>query len=359
MNEAPSRPASARSGRRTTLRAVADMAGVSIATASKVVNGRSDVASETRILVERAIESLGYVSQGERQQSLQAAGESSVELVVEPKDASLNPYLAMFLGGALEAAEELRVALIVRPFGTASARAPVEWARDLARAGRSGVIEVTSAYSADRERALGRAGLPMVLVDPLDVPRTNTPSIGATNWAGAYEATRHLIELGHRDIRYIGGPAGAHCSVVRGHGWAAAMAEAGLTADVSDLSPGGFTFEHGLEAATAMLTAPQPPTAIFVGSDASAMGVLEAARVLGLSVPADLSVVGFDDTILARSSNPQLTTVHQPIAAIGRTAVATIVRLSRGETAPTKRVELATHLVIRNSTAAPPAHRRR
>lgn len=353
MADPRSRPASARSGRRTTLRAVADLAGVSIATASKVVNGRSDVASETRALVEKAITELGYVSQGERQHSLQAAGESSIELVVEPKDVSMNPYLAAFLSGALEAAIELHVALILRPIETTSSRASVEWARDLARAGRSGVIEVTSAYSADRERALVRAGLPMVLVDPLDLPRTNTPSIGATNWAGGYEATRHLIELGHRDIRYIGGPPGAHCSAVRAHGWAAAMAEAGLTADVTDLLPGDFSFEHGLEAGTELLQSENRPTALFVGSDASAMGVLEAARMLGLAVPEDLSIVGFDDTILARTSNPRLTTVHQPISAIGRAAVSTIVRLAGGETVPTKRVELATHLVVRDSTAPP------
>lgn len=195
----------------------------------------------------------------------------------------------------------------------------------------------------------------MVLVDPLDVPRTNTPSVGATNWAGAYEATRHLLDLGHTDIRYIGGPSGAYCNTVRAHGWAAAMTDAGLVADTAQIWPGGFTFEHGLEAATALLQSDVPPTAIFVGSDASAMGVLEAARIRGLSVPGDLSIVGFDDTVLARTSNPQLTTVHQPIAAIGRTAVETVVRLAAGESIPTKRVELATHLVVRNSTAAPHA----
>lgn len=346
------RPAPALGTHRVTLSAVANEAGVSIATVSKVVNGRSGVGRQTRARVEEAITELGYVSLGERQASLHAAREMSVELVVDPRDVS-NPYLSTFLGGAMEAAALHHVALVLRSLDAANEARQVSWAQDLARAGRTGVIEVTSAYSAERERALKRAGLPMVLVDPIDVPRTSTPSIGATNWAGAYAATQHLIELGHTDIRYIGGPPGARCDAVRAHGWAAAMTEAGLVADIEAVPKGSYTFRHGLEAATALLSHDAPPTAIFAGSDASATGVLEAARRLGLGIPADLSVVGFDDTLLAQTSAPPLTTVHQPIADIGRNAVSTIVRLARGEVLATKRVELSTHLVVRDSTAPP------
>ncbi len=346
------RPAPGSGGQRTTLHAVASLAGVSIATVSKVVNGRAGVGAPTRSRVEAAIEELGYVSLGERQSSLYTAQEMSVELVVDPRDVT-NPYLSTFLGGAMAAATELGVALVLRSIDDTVERKPVAWAQGLARSGRAGVIEVTNAYSAQRERALVRAGLPMVLVDPIDVPRTSTPSIGATNWAGAYAATQHLIELGHRDIRYIGGPPGARCDTVRAHGWAAAMAEAGLTADAGSVLRHSYTFEHGLRAATDLLTAARRPTAIFAGSDASATGVLEAARRLGLSVPDDLSVVGFDDTLLAQMSAPPLTTVHQPIADIGRAAVSTVVRLARGDLLSTKRVEMSTHLVVRDSTAPP------
>src|SRR5699024_11874085 len=87
-------------------------------------------------------------------------------------------------------------------------------------------LPISSEYSCDREVALSRVGLPMVLVDPIDVPRTETPSIGATNWAGGYEATKHLLNLGHTRIRFVGGPPGARCDIVRAHGWAAAMSEA-------------------------------------------------------------------------------------------------------------------------------------
>jgi LacI family transcriptional regulator len=117
---------------------------------------------------------------------------------------------------------------------------------------------------------------------------------------------------------------------------------------------GAYTFEHGLESALALLSSGNPPTAIFAGSDISAMGVLEAARQLGMTVPDRLSVVGFDDTIVARTSTPPLTTVHQPIADIGRAAVGALLRLSNGENLATKRVELSTHLVVRSSTAPRP-----
>jgi LacI family transcriptional regulator len=319
---------------------------------SKVVNGRTGISAETRALVEAAIAELGYVSIGERQSSLHASQEMSIELVVDPQDVG-NPYLSTFLGGAMEAATDLGVALVLRDLHSGPAQDPAAWAQHAASAGRAGVIEVTSAFSRTREKAVKRSGLAMVLVDPIDLPRLTTPSIGATNWAGAYEATQHLIGLGHTRIRYIGGPPGAHCDVVRAHGWAAAMTEAGLEADLAAIPRHSYTFDHGLAVGKEMLSGANRPTAVFAGSDTIAAGVLEAARQVGLTVPTGLSVVGFDNTLLAQMSTPPLTTVHQPIADIGRTAVSTVVRIARGEAMETKRIELSTHLVVRESTAPP------
>jgi len=338
--------------RKVTLADVARRANVSVATASKVLNHRGGVGEETRSRVEGAASSLGYVGLAERQRATAIAGESTIEMLLEPEDVS-NPYLAAFMGGAIETASGASAGLLVRSIASIATTSPTAWASTLARSGRVGVIEVTSTYSAPRERALRTVGLPMVLVDPIDVPRTTTPSIGSTNWAGAYEATRHLLDLGHRRIAYLGGPPRAGCDVVRAHGWAAAMSEAGIRVDLDAVPRLAYTFEHGLDAGTIMLSSRNAPTAIFAGSDASAMGVLEAARRLGISVPEELSIVGFDDTILARSATPPLTTVHQPIADIGRTAVSTLLRLAGGETLITKRVELSTHLVVRSSTAPP------
>ncbi len=339
--------------RRTTLAAIAERAHVSIGTVSKVVNERAGVGDETRARVREVIAELGYITHAERQLSAAQLAEPTFELLVDPFD-ERNPYMFSFLGGATEASGDLGAALVTRRLDSISRMRPNDWARSLAAHHRAGVIEVTTRYSAGRERALRAVGLPMVLVDPIDFPRTTTMSIGATNWAGAYEATTHLLELGHTRIAYIGGPADAACDIARASGWAAAMGSAGHRVDADAVRRDSYSFEHGFAVATDLLRSLGRPTAIFAGADITAMGVLEAARRLGISVPDELSVVGFDDTVLARSSSPNLTTVHQPIADIGRTAVGALLRLARGESFATKRVELATHLVVRDSTAPPP-----
>lgn len=337
---------------RVTLARVAAEAGVSIATASKVLNGRAGVGDETRKAIEKIAEELGYVSVADRERPVRRTREPLIEVIV---DAMESPYTLALLSGAVEAAEKGSAAVVTRRLGALSDEKPILWAQRLAQTGRIGVIEVTSEYSAAREHALRAVGLPMVLVDPVDVPRTSTVSVGATNWAGGMEATRHLIELGHTAIAYVGGPAGAACDVARSHGYRAAMQQAGLEAGPNSISHGRFSFEHGLKTALTLLAREDRPTAIFAASDSTALGVMEAARRLRISIPDELSVVGFDNTVLAETSVPPLTAIHQPIQGIGETAVQTILRLAAGETTPTKRIELATHLVVRNSTAPPPA----
>jgi LacI family transcriptional regulator len=337
---------------KVTLARVAAHAGVSVATVSKVINGRSGVGETTRREIERIVEALGYVGVSERERPVRGAREPLIEIVI---DTLRNPYSLALLSGAVTAADAAQAAVVTRMVGALDGETPLKWAQRLARTGRIGVIEVTSEYSAGREKALRSVGLPVVLVDPIDVPRTATVSVGATNWAGGVEATRHLVDLGHRNIAYVGGPRGAACDVARTHGYLAAMEQAGLRVELDEVVHGPFTFEQGLEAGLAVLSHPTRPTAIFAASDVTALGVLEAARRLGIAVPSQLSVIGFDDTVLAPSSAPPLTTVHQPIEAIGATAVSTILRLARGEVQHAKRVELATHLVVRASTAPPPA----
>ncbi|GAA1963820.1 LacI family DNA-binding transcriptional regulator [Microbacterium deminutum] len=334
--------------RRITLSRVADEAGVSVATASKVINGRGGVGEETRRLIEEIADRLGYVSVGERERPVRGKREPLIELV---SDTFLNPYTLLLLSGAVTAAENAESAIVTRQLSAIARQTPLKWAQRLALGGRIGVIEVTSQFSAERERALRKVGLPVVLVDPIEVPRMSLVSVGATNWAGGLEATQHLIELGHSNIAYIGGPRGAACDVARTHGYQAAMQQASLHIDLTEVIHGPFTFEHGLTAGLQVLSRPTPPTAIFAASDVTAMGVMEAARTLGISIPGQLSIVGFDNTMLAHTSSPRLTTIHQPVEEIGQTAVQTVHTLARGEVLPSKRVELATHLVIRDSTA--------
>jgi LacI family transcriptional regulator len=335
---------------RVTLARVAEEAGVSVATASKVINGRGGVGAETRRTIEDIADRLGYVSIGERERPVRGTREPLIEVIV---DSLRSPYTLALLSGAVAGADIAETAIVVRSLSAVDRQTPLKWAQRLARGGRIGVIEVTSEFSAERERALRTVGLPVVLVDPLEVPRMSLVSVGATNWAGGLDATRHLIELGHTDIAYIGGPAGSACDVARTHGYLAAMQQAGLHPDLSEVIHGPFTFEQGLSAGLEVLSRPVPPTAVFAASDVTAMGVMEAARTLGLSVPQQLSIVGFDNTLLAHTSSPRLTTVHQPVEEIGQTAVETILKLARGELLPSKRVELATHLIVRDSTDVP------
>jgi LacI family transcriptional regulator len=135
------------------------------------------------------------------------------------------------------------------------------------------------------------------------------------------------------------------------HGYRAALEAQSASVPEGYVRYGQFLYRDGLAGATAMLDLPQPPTAVFAGSDETAAGVIEAARSRGLRVPEDLSVVGFDDTQVARFASPPLTTVRQPLRDMGRIALRTALRLAAGETLDSHHVELATELIIRQSTA--------
>ena len=194
-----------------------------------------------------------------------------------------------------------------------------------------------------------------MVVDPAGEPLHDTPSIGATNWNGGLTATRHLLGLGHRRIAVIGGPSGVLCSRARVDGFRAAMDEAGAPIDPTLVSHGAFGVDEGIAAGRRLLARPDRPTAIITGNDLQALGVYQAAREARLHIPEDLSVVGFDDVPLARWVSPPLTTVRQPLVEMAEAAAELVLGLARGEEPAQIRVELATELVIRESTAPPPA----
>jgi LacI family transcriptional regulator len=164
-------------------------------------------------------------------------------------------------------------------------------------------------------------------------------------------ATEHLLRLGHRRIGFIAGPRQLLCSRARLDGYRAGLDAAGVELRPEYVRPGNFYHEAGFEGGAALLDLPEPPTAIFASSDQMALGVYEAVRLRGLRVPDDISVVGFDDLPEARWSSPPLTTVRQPLAEMGLLAARTVLRLARGEELESPRIELATELVVRDSTA--------
>ena len=192
-----------------------------------------------------------------------------------------------------------------------------------------------------------------MVIDPIDLPRARVTSVGATNFAGGVAAARHLLSLGHRRVAYVGGSPTAACSQARMGGFRSAMHAAGL-AGPGRLRPGRVVPLPGRRRREAALFAlPAPPTAVFAACDEVAAGVVEAARARGLRVPEDLSVVGFDDTQLARYASPPLTTVRQPLREMGAVALRTALRMAAGEELDSHHVELATELIVRKSTAAP------
>lgn len=226
------------------------------------------------------------------------------------------------------------------------------WIDTLLRRRPAAVIAVSSAVTPEHRETLASNGIPLVALDPTS-DLHSTPSIGATNWSGALEATRHLLDLGHRRIGVLYGPMKDLSSRACLDGFRAAMDAAGAQFDQQLLRSGLFTFEQGRDLALDLLRRPEPPTAIICGDDLQALGVYEAARIAGLRIPDDLSVVGFDDVEQAAWCGPPLTTVRQPFAEMGVTAAKFAVALATGETPRRTRVELATTLVVRGSTAPP------
>lgn len=329
---------------RITLAQVAEKAGVSISTVSKVLNGRQDVAAPTRIKVERLLETHAY------RRTTRAAREAPlIEIVFH----ELESIWAMeLIRGVENVATAHQASVILTESGTRHAPGP-EWIEGVLQRRPLGVVLVFSQLPAEVKQQLRSRAIPFVIIDPAGDPDPDVPSVGSANWSGGVAATRHLIESGHRRIGIITGPEDMLCSLARLDGYRSAMGMAGLETDPELVQYGDFHVQGGYDRAMRLLSLPEPPTAIFSGSDLQALGTLEAARVSGLRVPHDLSVVGYDDVPVARWSSPALTTVHQPLRQMAEEAVQMLLRL-RAEEPVTTRLELATSLVVRKSTAPSP-----
>ena len=341
---------------RATLATIAAAAGVSVATVSKVLNGRRDVAAATRGLVQDLLVEYDYVGRGaDGVRRAVPTTRPTVELVYA---GTLNAYSTEVLQGVLDAASAAGVAVVVGMRTPGQRRSetgrPAAWAGELAAAGRRAVIAVVDDLTAADLTALSRARLPLVVIDPVNLPTADVISVGSTNFAGGLAATQHLLGLGHRRIGYVGGAVTSVCNQARLGGYRAAMDGASVPIPEGYVRFGHFLHADGLEQGAALLDLHQPPTAVFAGSDETAVGVVEAARARGLRVPEDLSVVGFDDTQIARLSSPALTTVRQPLQEMGKVALRTAMRLATDGEVDSHHVELATELVVRRSTAPAP-----
>ncbi|MGP3966098.1 LacI family DNA-binding transcriptional regulator [Streptomyces sp. 6N223] len=327
-----------------TIAQIAERAGVSVATVSKVVNGRTDVAPRTRALVEGVIRRHGY-----RRQKKAADPAALLELVFHEVN-SVYPFSVF--EGVHRVAREHRLGVVLSELQ--GRHTPGRgWVEDVLARRPIGVIAVFSGLTDEQSGQLRTRGIPFVLVDPSGEPGHDSPSVGANNWNGGLAATRHLLQLGHRRVAVITGPEHALSSRARLDGYRAAMDMAGVPVDPELVRVGDFRIGSGRERAGELLRLPDPPTAVFACNDALALGAYQAADDAGLRVPDDLSVVGFDDLDPARWTIPPLTTIRHPLTEMAAAAAAMVVSLSRGESLPRNRVELATELVVRGSTAPP------
>ena len=326
--------------RAQTIHDVAKAAGVSVSTVSRVLNAKTDVASDTQDRVQAAIDQMGYTS-NLAARSMRSRRKNLLGLVVP--DIGL-PYSIEVMKGVNRAIAESSFDLLVYTTGDIrKSGAPSHEQYYISLLNNSvtdGVLIVASAA------AEFITDSPIVSVDPHMV-NPNYPSIQGMNHQGAVDAVKYLIGLGHRRIGFIGGRPEIASAILRLNGYLDAHKEAGISVDDALMIPGDFTTETGYQRGLTLLTMKDPPTAIFAANDQSAIGVFQAAEELKLRIPEDVSIVGFDN--ISEAKYLGLTTIDQALAEMGYVAIHMLIRLVNKETLASQTYEMPTKLVVRNS----------
>jgi DNA-binding LacI/PurR family transcriptional regulator len=352
------------SKRTATIQDVALLAGTSVSTVSNLLNGRVNrMRPETRVRVERAMEQLGYRA-NEVARHLKTGHAPIIGLII-PSVA--NPFWGLFAQYVEEAALTHGYQVLLGNGGRDPERG-LRYAESLAAHGVRGVIFGSSPLSLNYILRLVERGMRVIVFDRSlrqsdPATQSGIDSISLDNVAGGYHATTHLIALGHRRIGFLSGPLHTSSRLERLDGYRNALIDAGIKpdpglvwADTSRPWSGDVEgAEIGREGARVLLNGPDRPTALVAINDMYALGAFAGARDLGLSIPDDVSVIGFDDIPMASIAHPPLTTIRQPLADMLRTAVDTLVgRLEGAIAEPPHQVTVASELIVRGSTAAPP-----
>jgi LacI family transcriptional regulator len=343
----------------TTIEDVARAAGVSAMTVSRVINKGKNVRETTRDAVLEAIERLNY-SPNTAARSLAAGQAAHIGLLYANPSAA---YLAQFLIGALHAARSAGVHLVIESCESEDADEQAEVTRRFATSDVEGVILPPPLSESEPIMAeLESLGIPIVTVAK-GAPKEHDLNVRIDDHAAALEMTRYLLDLGHRNIGFIKGHPNHIASHDRYRGFCDALTEAGIDAKAAPAEQGYFSYRSGLTAGERLLGRSERPTAIFASNDDMAAATVSVAHRMGLNVPDDVSVVGFDDTALATSVWPELTTVKQPIAAMAEAAVELMISDLRSHVngAPRKFTErvLSHAMIIRESSGAPASKKKK
>ncbi|QNM97670.1 LacI family DNA-binding transcriptional regulator [Chitinimonas koreensis] len=330
---------------------IAQKAGVSVMTVSRALNGTGYVAEKTRAKVQAAAQELGY-SPNLSAKVLNGSRTKVLGLLVSDIQAQA---MTAIIGAIGRAAKEAGQDLLV--YTTAQVGGEQPTAPDVMRVLGGicdGILMVMPGTSEQTLADMERGSLPVVLVNYW---RTDTalPVVRGDNYQGSRAAVSQLAALGHRRIAFISGSPHSGQSQERQRGYRDALAAAGLAFDPSLLIEGDFAQSTGFAATRALLARPQRPTAIFAANDEMAFGAMDAIKAHGLRIPEDISVVGFDDIPSASHAHPRLTTVRQPLDAIGEAAVKLLLQRAAGDRQGASRIEFPSSLVLRDSTGPAPA----
>jgi len=329
-----------------TLREVAARAKVSIGTVSAVINGSALVKEKTRNQVLKVVRDLNY-RPNRLARSLRTKKTLSIGLIISD---ITNPFFPEIVRGAEDVAKKEGYNIIL--CNTDEDVTTGISSLNLLREKRvDGLILVGGVVPTEEIKELQEEGFPTVIVErEFDGLKLNTVLVDSK--AGAYEATLHLINLGHRRIGFISGPLNRPPSLGRFEGYKLALKESGIGWDDSLVKEGDFRFNGGHRAMIQLLHRPQLPSAVFASNDLMAIGALEAIKSQGLSIPEDIAVVGYDDIPEASYTSPSLTTVALPKRRLGATAMELLLKILAGEEKTSQRIVLPTKLVIRKSCGA-------
>lgn len=333
---------------RTTISQIAGEAGVSITTVSKVLNHLPGVAQETRERVERIIAHHQYV-QSHAARQLRKSQSGLIDLAIMRLEGG---YDLGIMHGVQDVFETTGHRLVV--FATYEDEGlERRWLRRVLEQATDGVLLLLPYERSGLTNVLSENHIPFVAIGDRNDKEVMFPSIGSTIWQGGYTATEHLIGLGHRRIGIITGPLSLRTSRARLAGYREALEAADIPADPTLIVEGNYLLGDGYRQTCTLLDLPEPPTAIFAGNDAQAAGVYRALYARDIKIPANMSVIGFDDVMYSPQMSPPLTTVRQPLTEIGRMAATLLLRMIEGEALDIHHIELSTSLVIRESCAPP------
>jgi LacI family transcriptional regulator len=328
----------------TTIREVAEIAGVSYATVSHVINNTRVVSPETRQRVMDAMAELNYRPNA-LARSLRQGKTNTLGLVLPD---SANPFFA-------EISRSIEDEAFNKGYSVFLCNTELDTRRELfyvdvlSKKQVDGIIFVAAGDQADSLDFLAREGMPVVMIDR-NIPNVEVDAVLTDHQLGGFLATRHLLQLGHKLIACIAGPSSITPSAERITGYRNALEQVDIPYDEKLVIRGDYHSQSGMDITHSILQMDPRPTAIFALNDLMALGALRAAAEAGCSIPGDLAVVGYDDLELSQFTNPPLTTIAQPKKEIGLQAVSLLVERISQNNRPPRRLVLPPELIVRRST---------